>query len=253
MAAVKEDLFMPETLDRHSHLPLYYQLKQSLLERFEKGEFPPGQPITAEVDLAKDYCISRATVRRAMQEMTHDGYIHRIPGKGTFILRTRIQRGLTRMSSFSEDMKERGQEVTSRLLEAGFRQPPAYIADQFHKSAEEPILYICRLRLANDLPLALNYSYIKLPEGVSISEEELAETPSLWSLLERKGLPLIETDKVIEAVLATDERARLLDVPVGTALLQVEGMAYTINHVPVEFSQVISPGERYKYLVHLER
>jgi GntR family transcriptional regulator len=244
---------VPEALDRHSHVPLYYQFKQSLLERFEKGEFPPGQPITVEVDLAKDYCISRATVRRAMQEMTHDGYIHRIPGKGTFILRTRVQRGLTRMSSFSEDMKERGQEVTSRLLEIGHKQPPAYIAEQFHMPPEQPILYICRLRLANDLPLALNFSFIKLPESVSISEEELRETISLWSLLERKGLPLIETDKVIEAVLATEERARLLDVPVGTALLQVEGMAYSINHIPVEFSQVISPGERYKYLVHLER
>jgi DNA-binding GntR family transcriptional regulator len=42
-------------------------------------------------------------------------------------------------------------------------------------------------------------------------------------------------------------------VPVGTALLQVEGMAYTINRIPVEYSQVISSGERYKYSVHLER
>jgi GntR family transcriptional regulator len=244
---------MPEKLDRHSHVPLYYQFKQSLLERFEKGEFPPGQPITAEVDLAKDYCISRATVRRAMQEMTHDGYIHRIPGKGTFMLRTRIKRGLTRMSSFSEDMKERGQMVTSKYLEVGPKQPLAYIAEQFHISPEEPLLYICRLRMVDDLPIALNISYIKLPADVSISEEEVRESHSLWLLLERKNLPLIETEKVIEVMLANEERGKLLDVPVGTALLHVEGMAYTINHIPVEFSQVISPGERYKYLVHLER
>jgi GntR family transcriptional regulator len=107
--------------------------------------------------------------------------------------------------------------------------------------------------LADDLPIVLSISYIKLPTGLSITEEELRACISLWSLLERKGLRPIESDKIIEAVLANEERAALLNVPVGSALLQVEGMAYTINHIPVEYSQIVSSGERYKYSVHLER
>ena len=113
------------TLDHHSPVPLHLQFKQTLLERFDNNEFPLGCPIPAEIDLARDYQISRATVRRAMQEMEHDGYIHRIPGKGTFVLRTRVKRGLTRMSSFTEDMRERGQKVTSRMLDFGSKLPPA--------------------------------------------------------------------------------------------------------------------------------
>jgi GntR family transcriptional regulator len=241
------------TLDHRSPVPLHLQFKQTLLERFENNEFPLGCPIPAEIDLARDYQISRATVRRAMQEMEHDGYIHRISGKGTFVLRTRVKRGLTRMSSFTEDMRERGQKVTSRLLDSGLKLPPAYISEQFHAQADEPLLYIYRLRLADDLPIVLSISYINLPADLSISEEELRACISLWSLLERKGLRPIESDKIIEAVLANEERAALLDVPVGSALLQVEGMAYTINHIPVEYSQIVSSGERYKYSVHLER
>jgi GntR family transcriptional regulator len=240
-------------LDHNSPVPLYYQFKQSLLERFENNEFPIGQSIPTEKELKDEYDISRATVRRAMQEMEHDGYIHRIPGKGTFVLRTRIKRGLTRMSSFTEDMQERGQKVTSRLLDAGFRIPPTYIGEQFRITPEEAVLYIYRLRLANDTPIVLNISHIKLPPNISVSQSELCEVTSLWSLLEHKGLHLIESDKVIEAVLANEERAALLGVPVGSALLQVEGMTYTVNHVPVEYSLVISSGERYKYSVHLER
>jgi GntR family transcriptional regulator len=242
-----------DCLDRHSPIPLYFQFKQTLLERFEEGEFPPGKAIPAEMDLVKDYRISRATVRRAMQEMEHDGYIHRIPGKGTFVLRTRIKRGLSRLTSFTEDMQERGQKITSRYLEFNHIAPPAYVAELFHSSPDEPLLYIYRLRLADDLPIALNISYIRLEAGISISEEELLATNSLWSLLERKGLRLIESDKVIGAVSASEERANLLDVPPGSPLLQVEGMAYSASHIPVEYSLVISPGERYKYSVHLER
>ncbi len=240
-------------LDRHSPVPLYYQFKQNLLERFENDEFPFGQPIPTEMDLVNEYGISRATVRRAMHEMEHEGYIHRLPGKGTFVLRTRIKRGLTRMSSFTEDMQERGQSVTSKLLDFSLKVPPSYIADQFGIVPDEPLLYVYRLRLADGSPIAINVSYVKLPAGVSISEKDVLAAVSLWALLEFKGLRLIESDKVIEAVLASEERAALLDVPVGTALLQAEGMAYTVNHTPVEYSLVISSGERYKYSVHLER
>jgi len=240
-------------LDRHSPVPLYYQFKQHLLNRFENNEFPIGHPIPAEMELVKDFQISRATVRRAMQEMEHDGYINRIPGKGTFVLRTSIKRGMTRMSSFTEDMQERGQKVTSKVLDAGWLVPPSYVVEQFGIPHDERLLHFYRLRLADDLPIALTQSFIKIPENISITPEELRNTVSLWSLLEHKGLALIESDKVIEAVLASEERASFLNIPTGTALLQVEGMAYTTNHIPVEYSMVFSSGERYKYMIHLER
>ncbi len=212
-------------LDRRSPVPLYYQFKQSLLERFENDEFRAGQPIPPEMDLVHEYGISRATVRRAMQEMEQEGYIHRTAGKGTVVLRTRIRRGLTRLSSFTEDMQERGQTVTSKLLDFATKAPPPYIAEQFGLSPAEPLLYIYRLRLASSLPIVINESYIRTPTGFSISEKEVQGAVSLWALLEHKGLRLIEADRVIEAVLACEERAALLGVPVGTALLQVEGMA----------------------------
>ncbi len=240
-------------LDRRSPVPLYYQFKQSLLGRFENNEFSAGQPIPPEMDLMHEYGISRATVRRAMQEMEQEGYIHRTPGRGTFVLRTRIRRGLTRLSSFTEDMQARGQTVTSRLLEFAVKAPPPYIAEQFDVGQDELLLYIYRLRLADGLPVVINESYLRPPAGISISEKEVQGAVSLWALLEHKGLRLLEADRVIEAVLASEERAALLDVPVGTALLQVEGMAYIANHVPLEYSLVITSGDRYKYSLHLER
>lgn len=244
---------MSVPLDRHSPIPLYFQFKQHLLERFGKDEFQCGHPLPPEMDLVKDFQISRATVRRALHEMEHDGYINRIPGKGTFVLRTRIKRGLTRMTSFSEDMRERGQTVTSQVLEAIWKVPPLYISEQFRIPDNEELMYIYRLRLADNLPIALSKSYLKIPENIGISLDDLRNTVSIWALLEHRGVLLIETDKLLEASLANKEQSQLLGIPVGTALLQVEGMAYSTNHIPVEYSLILNSGEGYRYMIHLER
>ena len=240
-------------LNRQSPIPLYHQLKEYLIERVENGDFPTDEPLPTEMEIIKQFTVSRATVRRAMQELEHDGYIQRKPGKGTFILRTKLKRGLSRLNSFSEDMAERGQAVTSKLLHFDERQPPAHVAEKLRISANHPVLYVYRLRLAGDIPMALNISYLHLPEGVSIERSELEMTASLWSILEQKNIHLIEADKSIEAIAANEERARLLAMPVGAPLLLVGGIVYTTGHVPVEYHQVISSGERYKYSLHLDR
>jgi len=240
-------------LNRQSPIPLYHQLKEFLIERVESGEFPVDKPLPTEMEIIKQFMVSRATVRRAMQELTLEGYIQRVPGKGTFILRTKIKRGLTRLSSFSEDMAERGRVVTSTLLEFDERCPPVHIADKLDIPDGISLPFISRLRLADDIPMALNLSYLRLPEGVSIQRSELETSPSLWSILEQKNIYIIEADKTIESVAADEERARLLDTPVGAPLLLVEGVVFMAGHVPVEYHQVISCGERYKYSLHLER
>lgn len=66
------------SLDRNTPIPLYYQLKQLLLESVESGRYPIGGLIPPEMELMKEHQVSRATVRRAMRELEHDGYIQRI-------------------------------------------------------------------------------------------------------------------------------------------------------------------------------
>lgn len=240
-------------LDRNSPVPLYHQLKEFLLERVERGDYPVGDSIPTEMELVEGYGISRATVRRAMQELEQEGVIDRLPGKGTFVLRAKVKRGLTRLTSFTEDMQARGYEVTSRLLKCSKEKPPSYVAEMLHTPLDQPLLFISRLRYADEKPIAINNSYLNLPEGIFINEDELRRTGSLFALLERKGIKIMESERTIEAVAANEERARLLGMPAGAPLLLVEGVVYTLNHMAVEYHQVISCGDRYKYSLHLDR
>jgi len=241
------------TLDRSSPVPLYHQLKQLLAQYLEGGAFKPGSPLPTEAELVTSYQVSRITVRRAMHELARDGHIYRVPGKGTFIREPKIDRGLTSLTSFTEDMQGRGLMLTSKLLD--FRQEPASVsvAEKLELEAGAPVWFIHRLRLTDQRPIALNLSYVRLPPHVSITASELKERGSLWSLLESKGVALVEGYKTLEAIPAEPEHADLLQSPVGAPLLLVEGVVYTHGHAPVECYRVINRGDRYKYHIYLKR
>lgn len=242
-----------KTLDRALPIPLYHQLKQNLLTSLENGEFEPNVPLPTEISLIERHRVSRITVRRAMQELEQEGLIYRIPGKGTFITEPKIYRESTHLTSFTEDMQGKKLAVSSELLD--FRQVAAseYVAAKLGVERETAVTFIQRLRLEKEQPIALNYSYIRLPPHISITAQELEAIGSLWALLENKGIVLAEADREIEAVLADQEQADFLQVAVNAPLLLVEGVVFDQAHTPVEYHQVINRGDRYKYMLHLKR
>jgi GntR family transcriptional regulator len=240
-------------LDRSSPIPLYHQLREVLVERMESGEFQPEHPIPTEMELIAHYGVSRMTVRRALQEMEKDGYIHRTAGKGTFVIPGKISRGLARLTSLTEDIGEHGLKASSRILSFRHVAADEEVAAKLQIIPGTTVIHIQRLRLAEHLPIALSTSYVHLPNDTLLTEADLANVGSLWSLLEKNSLPIVEADKTLEAIIANEERAAALAVPVGAPLLLVKSIAYAPHHQPIEYSQVINRGDQYTYTLHLTR
>lgn len=242
-------------IDRRSSLPLYSQLKNILLNELEEGVYPPGSVFPTEMTMVDQYGLSRATVRQAIKELEHEGFLSRIQGKGTIVIRENngLNRGLSRLTSFTEDMKAQGNVPATKILNFEVINPPARIAEKLNVSVTKEVIHINRLRLVNQVAVALNTSYVNLPSDICIIREDLERTVSLYALFEMKKIPLIESDKTIEAISANTEEAKLLGVPTGNPLLKVEGVVFTINHQPLEHHVVISRSDLYKYSLHLLR
>jgi GntR family transcriptional regulator len=240
-------------LDRRSPIPLYHQLSQSLLAQITNGEFKAGDTLPPERELTQAFDVSRITVRRAIDELENEGYVRRVQGKGTFVAPPRIQRGILKLTSFSEDIAALGMEPGSKLLT--LRREPAQrrVARELHLGEEATVWFVERLRFADSDVIGLNLSYLSLPADVTLTREELEEEPSLWKVLAEKGIVLSEADKVIGAIAAEDWHAELLDVRERTPLLQVEGVAYSDHGEPIEFHQIITRADRYKYHLHVTR
>src|SRR4051794_41889154 len=75
-----------------------------------------GQAIPSERQLAGDLGVSRLTVRAALDDLVREGYLLRRRGAGTFVAEPKVPKAMT-ITSFSDDMRQRGLTPGSRTLE----------------------------------------------------------------------------------------------------------------------------------------
>ena len=54
-------------LDRHSVVPLYYQIQQGLSEQIQSGRLKPGELMPSEQEIAARLGVSRMTARQALK------------------------------------------------------------------------------------------------------------------------------------------------------------------------------------------
>ena len=66
-------------------VPVYSQLTEDFASRIKKGKLKSDEVLPSESGLAKDYNISRGSVRTALKELQEMGLIYSLPGKGSFV------------------------------------------------------------------------------------------------------------------------------------------------------------------------
>lgn len=241
--------------DRSVDIPLYRRIEKDLLTQIVEGRLEPGQMVPPERELCDHYGVSRITVRRAIRELETTGYVQRRQGKGTFVSRSRIRREMGRLISFSEELRMQGRVPGSRLLSLQHRPADLATATLLHIGEGDPTWIVERLRLADSEVASLSISYLHLPPEVYLTPMELTNEPSLWTLLEQKGIVICEGDTAVRAIAADAHHARLLGVAEGDPLLLREGVNYALAErlIAVEAFQTISRADRYHYSLHLIR
>jgi GntR family transcriptional regulator len=246
---------MPELIDPNDYLPRYYQLANILRERIARGEFEAHQPIPSERQLESLYSVSRPTIRQAIDLLVRQGYLYREHGRGTFVSPQKLQKGISELTSFTEDMKQRGLVPGQKILEIGYIQPPEKVRQQLELPADcDRVLRIERLRLGDSIPMGLQTSYYNLPPEQTITREELEQVGSIYRLLQEKfHLIPTEADETLEVTLATPPEASLLQIEPGSPLLLSERTTYSQYRRVIEFVKILYRGDRYQYFAKLTR
>ena len=65
--------------------PLYQQIVDGIKREVSEGSLVPGDPLPSFRALAADLLASLTTVKRAYEELEHEGIIYRRQGLGTFV------------------------------------------------------------------------------------------------------------------------------------------------------------------------
>src|SRR5574339_565814 len=146
----------------NTFIPLYYQLKMHIESQIRSGIWQPGDQVPSESDLGEKFHVSRTTVRQALGELVNQGLLTRVQGKGTFVAHPRIRQRLNRLTGFTEDFQARLMKPASQVLRQGKEPALSRVASALRIAEGIPVIVLERLRLADDLPMAVEVSYLRV-------------------------------------------------------------------------------------------
>ena len=236
---------LTDRINEYSKSPLYQQIYQLLKKKITNGQWQPGDLVPSEAELVEQYQVSRATVRQALDELVSDGLVRRKQGRGTFVLPPKVEQGLVRIISFTEDMQQRGLAPGTQLLSAGLVPATEEQAAHLEISPGEPLACIERLRLADGEALSIEKSYLVHQHCPGILEKDYTAESLRRMLEETYGIRINSARQSIRAINAPPDMARLLGIEDHGAVLFLERISYTEFGMPIEFLQVYHRGDRY--------
>lgn len=238
-------------LDPDSPVPLYHQMEQILLERISRPEMV-NRLLPSEADLEGMFHVSRATVKRALGNLSRRGLLDRRRALGTRVTRPQITEDLAQLSSYTEEMEAKGLTIRTQLLEAKLHLPKDEVADKLRLEPGEQSLLIRRLRGTNELfPVVLLQTDIPARFGISESEDF---SSSLYRIIEEKyHIPIEGAEETISAGRATTEEASRLQIASGSSVLIMERLTYTRGSEPLEFVRAVYRPDRYQFSIRLKR
>jgi GntR family transcriptional regulator len=242
-------VFAKANLSAAHDAPLYIRIKKLINEAAAKGDLRDGDAIPSERDVAELLNVSRVTVRKAFSELVQEGVLNKKPGSGTYMGGSvvRTEQPLSRLTSFTEDMKLRGIATRAEILSLQTALPTPEEALKLSLSPSERVSRWRRLRFANDVPIAIENAVIPerfLPHASSVRD-------SLYAALNAAGYKPVRALQRLHAVALDEQDADLLDVPTASPALFIERISYLSDGRAVEFTTSHYRGDSYDFVAEL--
>lgn len=232
--------------------PLYLQIKDLILSEIRAGKYGPHQRLPSERDLSTAYGVSRMTVRQAVVDLQRSGAVYARVGKGTFVAAPKIDQQLRLVTSFTHEMRARGEKPSSRVLEARIEPADFDVAGALELRPGTPVTKLSRVRLADDQPLAIETAFLPAELLPDLLAHDFSRE-SLYEVLARDfGLTLIAASQSIEAALAEPAELELLDMDPPAAVLRMRRLTRASDGRAVELVRSTYRGDLYQLHSTLE-
>ena len=239
-------------LSREAPNPLYLQLKDTLVAEIKAGRYLVHQRLPSERELSERYKVSRMTARQALLDLAREGLVYTRVGKGTFVAEWKIDQQLRTVTGFSQDIRARGSQPSSQVLEAKVIPATPEVAAALRLLAGADVIMLARVRLVDGNPLAVETAYLPFTLCPNLLLYDFS-SESLYNILEKEyGFLLTQADQTIEAALATPKEAELLKLTPPAAMLHMERLTVRQDGQPIEYVLSTYRGDRYKFRSQLQ-
>ena len=242
-------IFAPDRWFRSGRGPRYEQLYRHIAAAISTGVLQTEAQLPPERELAELAEVSRVTVRKAVAQLVGEGLLEQRRGAGTFVRPPppKMEHSLSALLSFTEYMRQRGKTPSSQIMRRGLYLPTPDEQMALGLAAADRVARMERLRSADGVPMALEYS--SLPQDI-LADPERVET-SLYDVLRARGNAPTRAVQRITAVNLAAVEAQLLHLPDGTAVLRIDRTAYLPTGRPIEFTRGLYRSDIYDFVAEL--
>ena len=223
----------------------YATVKASLRERIARGGWQPGTRLPSERELVQEFGCARMTVHRALRELEEEGLIERRQGSGSFVAELHPISNLLRVRDIHDEIRERGHAHSTRVCSVACEKADLRTSAAMRLPRGAAVFHVQLVHLENGVPIQLEDRLVNPALAPDLLARDFTQVTPSFVLFEHA--PLTEAEQVVEAVLATPEQARLLDVAEGSALLMVSRRTVSQGAV-ASVARLYHPGARYRLI-----
>lgn len=221
------------------------QVADQLRRRIATGDLKADTTLPPERVLAESLGVSRMTLRVAIDQLADEGLLVRRPNRRTLVTGDKISRSASFMS-FSEEMRTRGWRPHSVIQQMTATVADVSVAAQLNLEVGAKVIYLERLRFADDEPLAWERVYLPYARFASLLGRDLA-SHSLYAVMEQElGVRPALSEESVEAVLLSTEEAEIFGVAAGAPALLTRRITRDEEGQVVEAATSLYRGDRYR-------
>ncbi|GAA3095034.1 GntR family transcriptional regulator [Kribbella aluminosa] len=216
-------------------------LRDELRAEVLSGGFAGGL-LPVESDLMRIYSVPRAVVRSALDLLRREGLIERIQGTGTLAVAQKRAGRLLEYHGVIGDTATILNGASSRVLAMEVMPMPRIVARHLDEAPGTECLLLEYVGYVYGESLGIYSNYLRFPEAEAVASTVFST--HFYKLLEDAGLVIGETDFRIEALVADDLVATLLDVEAGAPLIGLEQVIRDREGRPYDYAVLRSRGDR---------
>lgn len=216
----------------------YYEVKKKLDNYIQECGLKPGDRLPSEITLAKQFQISRSTLRECLKILQKEGRITTATGSGSYLCESGFQmyNSISELKGTGQMIEDAGYYADSRILDVMVTQPEAAWRESLLLKPEDRVIVVKRIREANHQAVMAAWNIF--PEKyVDPGEVRDGFRKSIFSYLEiRKGIRIQWAQTVIRALSGEDVYDKAAKEYLGCEILCLEQLHYDQKAKPVFFS-----------------
>ena len=236
---------------------LYFEVIDFLLEDIKSGQYPPGSKLPSEDQLAREFSVSRVTLREALRVLEDDGVIIRRHGTGTFVLDKRAVpvQTLSSIVSTSTIFKRVGLEDHFIKVDMKKHDANQRIAEKLRIPAGEEIWEVERIWTIGEKPAVYSFDFFPASFVPAGQEDKLNDyMHSLYHFLtEVCGQISDEGDCSFKPIISDKHLSAILKVKAASPLMYIETIDFNKSKQPILYCRSYYIPELFEFQAHRHR